>query len=114
MNAKIIKIIIIIKNNLEIFEIVSDAKIKSIIEYEKEKKNKIKLLKHDLYVNNNNKYKNIDEKEEESIILKKYCCKDMFSFRPTNNDSGEISELEPNYNNFFAESSKDPKKNKNN
>ena len=84
---------------MKIFEIISDAKIKSMIEYEKEKDN-IKLLKENFNMNiehtnneeNNNKYMNC--LDEYSILLKKNNSKDTFSFRPTNNDSREISEQE--------------------
>ena len=92
------------EDDLKIFEIISDAKIKSMIEYEKEKDN-IKLLKENFNVNidhtnkkeNNNKY--MDCLDEYSILLKKNNSRDTFSFRPTNNDSREISEQELKNNN---------------
>lgn len=92
------------EDDLKIFEIISDAKIKSMIEYEKEKDN-IKLLKENFNVNidhtnneeNNNNYMNC--LDEYSIVLKKNNSKDTFSFRPTNNDSREISEQELKNNN---------------
>ena len=82
-------------NNLEIFEIISDAKIKSILEYEKEKNN-IQLLKENFNINNNydkNDYnKNSEEIVESNKPLEKVMSRDTFSFRPTNNDSREICE----------------------
>ena len=92
------------EDDLKIFEIISDAKIKSMIEYEEEKDN-IKLLKenfnmnidHKNTVDNNNKYANC--LDEYSVLLKKNNSRDTFSFRPTNNDSREISEQELKNNN---------------
>ena len=86
-----------IDNNLKIFEVISDAKVKSILEYEKEKNN-IKLLKENFNMNNENKHEDIynnkylDDNEDYNFIVKKISSKDTFSFRPTNNDSREISE----------------------
>ena len=107
-------------NNLKIFEIISDTKIKSIIEYEKEKNNNdIQILKNNFDIRNNNE--NNDEnninkymykREEYNILLRKESSKDTFSFRPTNNDSREISDQDYNFNNnILLELEKNLKKN---
>ena len=108
-------------NNLKIFEIISDTKIKSIIEYEKEKNNNdIQILKNNFDIRNNNEtnVENNDNnkymykgEEEYNLLLRKESSKDTFSFRPTNNDSREISDQDFNFNNILLELEKNLKKN---
>ena len=49
--------------------------------------------------------------EEYNILLRKESSKDTFSFRPTNNDSREISDQDFNFNNILLELEKNLKKN---
>ena len=103
---------VINKKNYEIFEVISDVKVKSFIEYEEDKKNlltkkesqnngipKINSFKN-LNIkefedkSNDNKIQNsnskfIKDRDEYNIKLKETFSKDRFSFRPTNNDSNE-------------------------
>ena len=103
---------VINKKNYEIFEVISDVKVKSFIEYEEDKKNlltkkesqnngipKINSFKN-LNIkefedkSNDNKIQNLNSKfikdrDEYNIKLKETFSKDRFSFRPTNNDSNE-------------------------
>ena len=79
-------------DNLAIFEIISNTKIKSMIEYEEEKEKEkerinYKILKENFNINNN--FENLDDF---NLILKKNDSKETFSFRPTNNDSRLIFE----------------------
>ena len=79
------------ESNNDIFEIIEDTKIKSLLEYEKEK-NIIKLLKENFKSNNNkDKNKEINEKND-LLLMKRSGSKGTFSFRPTNNESEEMSE----------------------
>ena len=88
-------------DNLAIFEIISNTKIKSMIEYEEEKekekeKERIndKILKEDF--NAKNHLESLDYNKNDlndfTLMLKKNDSKDTFSFRPTNNDSRLIFE----------------------
>ena len=103
---------VINKKNYEIFEVISDVKVESFIEYEEDKKNlltkkesqnngipKINSFKN-LNIkefedkSNDNKIQNLNSKfikdrDEYNIKLKETFSKDRFSFRPTNNDSNE-------------------------
>lgn len=88
INYDILKNSDIVETNFEIFEIIADTKIKSMMEYEKEKSN-ILLLKEKYNKKINDE--NID-KNDYSIRIKNDWSRDTFSFRPTNNDSKEISE----------------------
>ena len=87
-----------IEKNFDIFEIIADTKIQSMIEYEKEKSH-IELLKENFNINNNlENNKNVGlnnhklNKDEYNKLIKKCSSKATFSFRPTNNDSKEIIE----------------------
>jgi hypothetical protein len=101
--------------NSEIFEVISDVKVKSFIEYEEDKRNdnllsqnqsensdkaeinsfKNKNIKeiedksYDNKINNNSNGEFIKDRDEYDIILKETFSKDRFSFRPTNKDSNE-------------------------
>ena len=116
-------------DNLAIFEIISNTKIKSMIEYEEEKeKQKIndKILKENFNTNNNleNIHYNKNDLDDLNLILKKNNSKDTFSFRPTNNDSRLIFEqdikienefinkVNENDNNIFLEVGENPLKSK--
>lgn len=116
-------------DNLAIFEIISNTKIKSMIEYEEEKeKQKIndKILKENFNTNNNfeNMHYNKNDLNDLNLILKKNDSKDTFSFRPTNNDSRLIFEqdikienefinkVNENDNNIFLEVGENPLKSK--
>ena len=91
-------------DNLAIFEIISNTKIKSMIEYEEEKEKEkekerinYKILKENFNANNN--FENLDDF---NLILKKNDSKETFSFRPTNNDSRLMFEQDiKNDNNFI-------------
>ena len=89
------------KRNDEIFEIISNVKVKSFVEYVKDK-NKSQKTKNDIDIktneinniqnekpkkNSNNDMKFIEDRDEYNIILKETFSKDRFSFRPTNKDS---------------------------
>ena len=102
------------KKSYEIFEVISDVKVKSFIEYEEDKKNdnllskkesensskaeinsfknknikEIDDISYDNIINNSNA-KFIKDRDEYDIILKETFSKDRFSFRPTNKDSNE-------------------------
>ena len=94
----------------EIFQVISDVKVKSFIEYEEDKKHKLQENNNNKTVGNNedidnnlnineiitSNYKTIDDhnkfiedRDEYNIVLKQNFSKDRFSFRPTNNDSNE-------------------------
>ena len=93
-------------DNLAIFEIISNTKIKSMIEYEKEKeKERIndKIIKENFNANNNSENMNYNKNElnDFNLIMKKNDSKDTFSFRPTNNDSRLILEQELKNENEF-------------
>lgn len=102
------------KKSYEIFEVISDVKVKSFIEYEEDKKNdnllsknqsensdkaeinsfknkNIKEIEGKSYDNiiNNSNGQFIKDRDEYDIILKETFSKDRFSFRPTNKDSNE-------------------------
>ena len=105
------------KKNSDIFEIISNVKVKSLVEYEQDKKNSLngeekldinnddnininKIINtqaqnHNLFLGlinnkeNNEKENFIKDRDEYNIILKETFSKDRFSFRPTNNDSHE-------------------------
>ena len=112
-------------DNLAIFEIISNTKIKSMIEYEEEKEKEkeiekirinTKILKENFNANNNY------DINELNLIMKKNDSKDTFSFRPTNNDSRLILEQDmkkenefinkDNENDIFLEFSGNPLKSK--
>ena len=93
----------------EIFQVISDVKVKSFIEYEEDKKNKLQennnnnnrnvedinnnlninevIMSNNKTIDNQNKF--IEDRDEYNIVLKKTLSKDRFSFRPTNNDSND-------------------------
>ena len=84
------------KKNCKIFEIISDVKVKSFIEYEEDKK--LNKTFNDNTVSNNSHKKEIDTNINinkilnsnstcDEHILKETFSKDRFSFRPTNNDN---------------------------
>ena len=116
-------------DNLAIFEIISNTKIKSMIEYEEEKeKERIndKIIKENFNANNNfeNMNYNKNDLNDFNLIMKKNDSKDTFSFRPTNNDSRLILEQDiknenefinkanESDNNIFLEFGKNPLKSK--
>ena len=94
----------------EIFQVISDVKVKSFIEYEEDKKHKLQennnnnIIRNIEDIDNNlnineiitsnsktydDKNKFIEDRDEYNIVLKETFSKDRFSFKPTNNDSNE-------------------------
>ncbi len=110
------------KKNYDIFEVISDVKVKSFIEYEEEKKNLLNKKEDDNNNNENKIFNNeiedfndnlniqeltnfqnednnsvgkfIEDRDEYNVILKETFSKDRFSFRPTSNDSFQDSKNE--------------------
>ena len=89
-------------DNLAIFEIISNTKIKSMIEYEEEKEKEKERINYKILKENFNANNNFENLDDLNIILKKNDSKETFSFRPTNNDSRLILEQDiKNDNNFI-------------
>ena len=119
----------LIKNNNEIFETISDIKVKSYNEYEQEKKiNENNQTENSNQINNNininininynninvnNPYINsknddfIEDRDEYNNYLKETFSKDRFSFKPVNN------EIESNYDYYNDNNNMGEKLNKN-
>ena len=89
-------------DNLAIFEIISNTKIKSMIEYEEEKEKEKERINYKILKENFNANNNFENLDDFNLILKKNDSKETFSFRPTNNDSRLMFEQDiKNDNNFI-------------
>ena len=103
-------------NNNEIFEIMSDIKVKSYNEYEKDKekinnqntevKNDTKKIKNNININININYNTInvnnpnsvndffiEDRDEYNTVLKETFSKDTFSFKPMNSEKIKDTDL---------------------